>query len=86
MPALLLLLRIGRMPFSLPILWFPVWLVLLPPAILGQLVGSVAPLFTKKPWAVFQSGSIAAWSLLPGLSGLQIVVTSLREKLQLKFI
>lgn len=86
MPALLLLFRVGGMPFPIPVLWFPVWLLLLPLAVLARIVGAVAALFTGKTWAVFLTESLSAWSLLPGLHGLQVSVSSGGRGFHFKFI
>ncbi len=88
MPALLLVLRFGRMPFPLPLPWFPVWLVLLPLAILGQFVGSVSAVLARKrsDTLVLLSASMAAWSLITRLHGLEITVRSEKENLQFMFI
>ncbi|MFO7627816.1 MAG: hypothetical protein R6V62_11205 [Candidatus Fermentibacteraceae bacterium] len=88
MPALLLLLRFGKMPFPIPVLWFPVWLLLLPVALLAQTAGSVASLFCRDRSSTLArlSGSMALWSILPGLHGLEVNVSSSEESLMFRFI
>lgn len=87
MPALFLLFRIGRMRCPIPLPWFPVWLLLLPFAVLGQAVGAAAVLFRARrgTWPVFLSESLAVWSILPGLHGTEITVSSEAENLSFRF-
>ncbi len=87
MPALFLLFRVGGMRCPIPVPWFPVWLVLLPFAVLGQAVGAVAALFRagRGTWAAFMSQSLAIWSILPGLHGTEITVSSGEENLSFRF-
>lgn len=88
MPALLLLLRFGRMPFPIPVLWFPIWLLLLPLALLAQVAGSAASVFYRGKNSVLAmlSGSLALWSILPGLHGLEVSVSSREDKLMFRFL
>lgn len=88
MPALLLLLRFGKMPFPIPVLWFPVWLLLLPVAVLAQAAGSAAQLFCRgrKSALAALSGSMALWSILPGLHGLEVNISSREDRLMFRFI
>lgn len=88
MPALLLLLRFGKMPFPIPVLWFPVWLLLLPFALLAQAAGSTAQLFCRSRSTVMAglSGSMALWSILPGLHGLEVNVSSREDRMMFRFI
>jgi hypothetical protein len=87
MPALFLLFRIGRMPCPIPVPWFPVWLVLLPFAALGQAAGAAAALFRpgRGTWPAMLSESMAVWSILPGLHGTEITVSSEAENLSFRF-
>lgn len=88
MPALILLMRFGKMPFPIPVLWFPVWLLLLPFALLAQAAGSTAQLFCRGGNTVLAglNESMALWSVLPGLHGLEVSVSSREERLMFRFI
>lgn len=87
MPAMFLLMRFGRMPFSIPLPWFLLWVLLLPFAVVAQLAGWVAlALGIRAATARVLQVSMSAWSLLPGLHGLHISVRSKSENLQFRFV
>jgi hypothetical protein len=87
MPAMFLMMRFGRMPFSVPLPWFLLWVLLLPFALLAQLAGWMTlALGIKVHAARVLQVSMAAWSILPGLHGLGISVRSKSENLQFRFV
>lgn len=88
MPALLLVLRIGRMPFPVPFPWFLVWVPLLPFALLGQAAGSVASVFNGKRSTALAAlaGSMRIWGLVTCLHGLEVMVRSSEDNLVFRFI
>ncbi len=88
MPALLLLMRFGRMPFPIPVLWFPIWLLLLPVALLAQVAGYAGSVFHrgKSSTLAMLSGSMALWSILPGLHGLEVNVSSREDRIMFRFL
>lgn len=88
MPAVLLLIRIGKMPFPIPFLWFPIWLILFPVALLGQITGSVASLFKRRRCGTLAglAVSMTLWSFVTCLHGLEVVVSSREDNLSLRFI
>ncbi len=84
MPAVLLLLRIGRVVVPLP--WFILWLVLLPFVPLAWLVGLVGSLFSDR--YVFRFMMAAPWVywMLISLHGTEVRVESENENILVKFI
>ena len=84
MPAILLLLRIGRVVVPLP--WFILWLVLLPFVPLAWLVGLVGSLFSDRD--VFRFLMTAPWFywMLMSLHGTEVRIESKNENILVRFI
>ncbi len=84
MPAVLLLLRIGRVVVPLP--WFILWLILLPFVPLAWLVGLIGSLFSDRD--VFRFLMVAPWVywMLISLHGTEVRIESGKENILIKFI
>jgi hypothetical protein len=84
MPALLLVLRIGRIVLPLP--WFILWLILLPFVPLAWLTGLIGSLFSDRD--VFRFLMAAPWVywMLIALHGTEVRIESQRENILVKFI
>ncbi len=73
MPALLFVMRIGRVFVPLP--WFPLWLVALPLSLAAWFVGEGARVFTRARWTDWaRMAPRAAW-LITALHGLKVDIS-----------
>ena len=84
MPAILLLLRIGRVTVPLP--WFILWLILLPFVPLAWFVGMVGSIFSDRD--IFRFLMTAPWVywMLISLHGTEVRVQSGNDNILVKFI
>jgi len=84
MPALLLIMRIGRIIVPLP--WFVLWLILLPFVPLAWCVGFIGSIFSDRD--VFRFLIAAPWVfwMLMCLHGTEVRVNSKKECILIKFI
>ncbi|OPL18909.1 MAG: hypothetical protein AVO35_02975 [Candidatus Aegiribacteria sp. MLS_C] len=84
-PAMILLLRIGRVPVPLP--WFIIWLLALPFAILGFLAGNIGLLFSPGSYAMLAASQM--WRvvlLMMSVHGMKVHVDTADEQVLLQFI
>jgi hypothetical protein len=84
MPAILLLLRIGRVTVPLP--WFLIWLVLLPFVPLAWLVGMIGSIFSDVDLFRFLTAAPLVYWLLVSLHGTELRVSGSRDNVLVKFI
>jgi hypothetical protein len=84
MPAILLLLRIGRVTVPLP--WFLIWLVLLPFVPLAWLVGMIGSIFSDADLFRFFTAAPFVYWMLVSLHGTEVRVDGSGENVLVKFI
>ncbi len=82
MPAFFLLIRIKK--FVIPILWFPIWLLLLPFVLLAYLI---SPFFYRTNYRHILQNSYIGWLLLVKLHGLKVDINSKNDdRIYLSFV
>lgn len=85
MPATILLLKIGKVPVPLP--WFIIWLLALPFAILGWLVGNIGLVFFPRSYSMLAASQL--WRvvlLMMSVHGMKVHVDTEQEEVLLQFI
>ena len=84
MPAILLLLRIGRVTVPLP--WFLLWLILLPFVPLAWLLGMIGSIFSDRDLFRFMMAAPWVYWMLVSLHGTEVHVNSSTENVLIRFI
>ncbi len=85
MPAFILLLKVKRVVIPLP--WFIIWLLAIPFAFLGWLVGSVALFFFPRSYAMLAASQ--AWRvvlMMMRMHGIRVHVDTEDEEVLVQFI
>jgi hypothetical protein len=85
MPAFILLLKVKRVVIPLP--WFIIWLLAIPFALLGWLVGSMALVFFPRSYAMLAASQ--AWRvvlLMMRMQGIRVHVDTEDEEVLVQFI
>lgn len=85
MPAMILLLKIGRVPIPLP--WFIIWLLALPFAILGFIVGNIGLLIFPGSFAMLAASQL--WRvvlMIMSVHGMKVHVDTDEEEVLIQFI
>ncbi len=85
MPAMIMILKIGKVTVPLP--WFLLWLLALPLAVLGWLVGNIGLVFFPESYSMRAASlSPRVVMLLLSLHGLELKVDSSSENVLIQFI